>query len=156
MNICVFSRSVGAGRATTRKTRGLTRSVMALMVPPLPAPSRPSKTMQILKPSCLTHSWSLTSSTCSLDSSFSYAFRLSRPFPSAPMGPRPPVDPEGTLRVALGGEWKLDYLVHRGGSSFHESTTAAGGRCGSRHGDSPPGLPRCVARDRSRRAHADY
>ena len=26
--------------------RGLTRSVIALIVPPLPAPSRPSKTMQ--------------------------------------------------------------------------------------------------------------
>ena len=30
MYICVFSRSDGAGSATTRKTRGLTRSVMAL------------------------------------------------------------------------------------------------------------------------------
>ena len=40
-----FSRSVGEGKATTRKIRGLTRSVMALMVPPFPAPSRPSKTM---------------------------------------------------------------------------------------------------------------
>lgn len=29
-----FSRSVGEGKATTRKIRGLTRSVMALMVPP--------------------------------------------------------------------------------------------------------------------------
>ena len=47
-----FSRSVGAGRATTRNTRGLTLSVMALIVPPLPAPSRPSNTMQTFCRSC--------------------------------------------------------------------------------------------------------
>src|ERR1700730_759736 len=35
MYICDFSRSVGAGRATTRNTRGLTRSVIRLIVPPL-------------------------------------------------------------------------------------------------------------------------
>src|SRR5262252_9232436 len=75
--ICDFSRSVGAGSATTRNTRGLTRSVIALMVPPFPAPSRPSNTMQTLSPLCFTHSWSFTSSTCSLASSFSYAFRVS-------------------------------------------------------------------------------
>ena len=50
MYICDFSRSDGAGSATTRKTRGLTRSVIALMVPPLPAPSRPSNTTMIRKP----------------------------------------------------------------------------------------------------------
>ena len=50
MYICDFSRSVGAGRATTLNTRGLTRSVMRLIVPPLPAVSRPSNTMQILAP----------------------------------------------------------------------------------------------------------
>ena len=44
MYICVFSRSDGAGSATSRNTRGLTRSVMALIVPPLPAASRPSHT----------------------------------------------------------------------------------------------------------------
>ena len=32
-----FSRSVGAGSATTRNTRGLTRSVKRLMTPPLPS-----------------------------------------------------------------------------------------------------------------------
>ena len=48
MYICDLSRSVGAGSATTRNTRGLTRSVIRLIVPPLPAVSRPSKTMQIL------------------------------------------------------------------------------------------------------------
>ena len=63
--------SVGAGKAMTRKTRGLTRSVIALMVPPLPAPSRPSKTTQTLSPWCLTHSCNLTSSTCSFFSSLS-------------------------------------------------------------------------------------
>src|SRR5262249_24914814 len=63
----------------TRKTRGLTRSVIALIVPPLPAPSRPSKTMQILSPFCLTHSCSLTNSTCSLVNSFSYFLVFSLP-----------------------------------------------------------------------------
>ena len=53
MYICDFSRSVGAGSATTRKTRGLTRSVIALIVPPLPAVSRPSKTMQTFAPGVL-------------------------------------------------------------------------------------------------------
>src|SRR4030095_12006840 len=72
MYICVFSRSDGAGRATRRKTRGLTRSVMARMVPPLPAPSRPSNTMITRRPLCFTQSWSLHSSACSLRSSFSY------------------------------------------------------------------------------------
>src|SRR5678815_1935181 len=43
------------------------------MVPPLPAPSRPSNTMQSLSPLCTTHCCSLTSSTCSLRSSRSYA-----------------------------------------------------------------------------------
>ena len=40
----------------TRKDRGLTRSVIALMTPPLPAPSRPSKMTQILAPACFAHS----------------------------------------------------------------------------------------------------
>src|SRR6476660_9271318 len=43
-------------KRTTRKTRGLTRSVIALMVPPLPAASRPSKMMMTRRPFCLTHS----------------------------------------------------------------------------------------------------
>jgi hypothetical protein len=46
----VRARVSGVGHPTTRKMRGLTRSVIALMVPPLPAPSRPSKTTQILRP----------------------------------------------------------------------------------------------------------
>jgi hypothetical protein len=73
MYICDFSRSVGDGSATTRKTRGLTRSVSALIVPPLPAPSRPSKTMQTLRPLWTTHSCSFTSSTWSFLSAFSYS-----------------------------------------------------------------------------------
>src|SRR5215467_1846475 len=82
MYIWVFSRSVGAGRATTRKMRGLTLSVMALIVPPFPAPSRPSKMMQTLRPLCTTHCWSLTSSTCRRASSRSYFFRFSLPWAS--------------------------------------------------------------------------
>ena len=40
----------------TRKTLGLTRSVIALIVPPLPAVSRPSNTIQIFAPEAFTHS----------------------------------------------------------------------------------------------------
>src|SRR5712671_77536 len=80
--ICDFSRSVGAGSATTRKMRGLTRSVIALIVPPLPAPSRPSKRMQTFRPACTTHCWSLTNSTCNRASSCSYPFRFSLPLAS--------------------------------------------------------------------------
>ena len=69
MYIWLFSRSVGAVSATTLNTRGLTRSVIALIVPPLPAPSRPSNTTQTLSPLCLTHSCSVTSSPCSRSSS---------------------------------------------------------------------------------------
>ena len=76
MYIWDFSRSVGAGSATTRNTRGLTRSVIALMVPPLPAVSRPSNTMQTLAPVSLTHSWTATSSPCSRRSSCSYSLRF--------------------------------------------------------------------------------
>ena len=57
MYIWVFSRSEGAGSATTRNTRGLTRSVIALIVPPFPAASRPSKTTMIRCPVAFTHSW---------------------------------------------------------------------------------------------------
>src|SRR5215475_12360776 len=66
-----FFRSEGAGNATTRNTRGLTRSVIALMVPPLPAASRPSNTMMTRNPLCFTQPCSRQSSTCSLRSSFS-------------------------------------------------------------------------------------
>src|SRR5437764_14450831 len=83
MYICVFSRSVGAGNAMTRNTRGLTRSVIALIVPPLPAPSRPSNTTHTLSPLCTTHCCSLTSSPCRRESSLSYCLRLSLPLPFA-------------------------------------------------------------------------
>jgi hypothetical protein len=56
LHIRDFSRSEGAGSATTRKVRGLTRSVMDRMVPPLPAASRPSKTTMIRSPLALTQS----------------------------------------------------------------------------------------------------
>src|SRR5437773_6508135 len=69
--IWLFSRSEGAGSATTRKTRGLTRSVIALMVPPFPAASRPSKMTMTRSPFALTHSWRMQSFACSLCSSFS-------------------------------------------------------------------------------------
>src|SRR6516162_1851843 len=75
-----FSRSVGAGSATMRNTRGLTLSVIALMTPPLPAVSRPSKTNMIRNPSCCTQSCSFTSSPCSFFtcSSYSLFFIFSR------------------------------------------------------------------------------
>src|SRR5262245_36104372 len=78
MYIWLFSRSEGAGSATRRNTRGLTRSVIALIVPPLPAPSRPSNSTITRAPSCFTHSCRWQSSTCSARSSFSYSFRFSR------------------------------------------------------------------------------
>ena len=64
MYICERSRSFGAGSATTRKTRGLTRSVSRLMTPPFPAVSRPSNTMHTLACSWTTQRCSCTSSTC--------------------------------------------------------------------------------------------
>ncbi len=71
-----LSRSVGAGRATTRNTRGLTRSVIRLIVPPFPAVSRPSKTRQTFAPDALTHSCIATSSPCRRRSSRSYSLRF--------------------------------------------------------------------------------
>src|SRR5260221_14523841 len=76
MNIWPFFRSDGAGRATTRTTRGLTFSLRALMVPPLPAASRPSNKMITRSFFALTHPCRWQSCTCSLPSSFSYAFRF--------------------------------------------------------------------------------
>jgi hypothetical protein len=69
----------GRRQPTTRKMRGLTRSVIASIVPPLPAPSRPSKTMQTLRPLSTTHCWSLTNSMRKRVSSRSYSFRFSLP-----------------------------------------------------------------------------
>src|SRR5262249_8205290 len=72
-------RSDGAGNATTRNTRGLTRSVSALITPPLPAASRPSKTTTIRAPSAFTQSCKAHSSTCSARSPASYCLRVKRP-----------------------------------------------------------------------------
>ena len=46
---------------------------MRLMIPPLPAASRPSKRMTILAPVAFTHSCSFTNSVCSLNISLSYS-----------------------------------------------------------------------------------
>ena len=45
----VRSRSVGLGSATTRTVRGLVRSVIRLITPPLPAEPRPSKITSTLQ-----------------------------------------------------------------------------------------------------------
>src|SRR5436190_1730027 len=76
MYIWLFSRSDGEGSAITRKTRGLTRSVIALIVPPLPAPSRPSKTITTRRSFALTHSCSAHNFACRRSSSSSYFFRF--------------------------------------------------------------------------------
>ena len=74
--ICDFSRSVGVGRAITRNTRGLTRSVIRLIVPPFPAVSRPSNTTQTLAPESFTHSCMATSSPCRTRIWRSYSLRF--------------------------------------------------------------------------------
>src|SRR3954452_10305655 len=71
----VRSRSVGLGSAAMRATRGLRCSATRLMVPPLPAASRPSKTTTSRTPSARTHSCSFTNSVCRHSSSFSYTLR---------------------------------------------------------------------------------
>ncbi len=76
MYIWLFSRSEGAGSATTRNTRGLTRAMIALMVPPLPAASRPSKITMARRPLCFTHSCSSQSSAWSFRRCFSYSLRF--------------------------------------------------------------------------------
>src|SRR5262249_40800090 len=74
--IWLFSRSDGAGSATTRNTRGLTRSVIALIVPPLPAASRPSNTTTTRSPFSRIQSWRAHSSICRVRSSLSYSWRF--------------------------------------------------------------------------------
>ena len=61
----------GAGSATTRKTRGLTRSVRRLIIPPLPAASRPSKMMTMRAPLAFTQACRWAISTCRRASSAS-------------------------------------------------------------------------------------
>ena len=91
MYICDFTRAVGVGRAMCLNTRGLVRSVIRRIVPPLPARVQPSNTMQTLAPEALTHSCMATSSPCRTRISFSYSFRFifpeGAPVPSAVDGP---------------------------------------------------------------------
>ena len=82
----IFSRSEGAGRATTLKTRGLSRSVIARIVPPFPAPSRPSKMTMTRRPFSLTQRWRWHSRTCSLFS----ALLVLRPFHHSSPQAHPP------------------------------------------------------------------
>ena len=76
MYICDLTRSSGAGSAMCLNTRGLVRSVIRRIVPPLPALSTPSNTTQILAPVALTHSCIATSSPWRILISRSYAFRF--------------------------------------------------------------------------------
>ena len=62
MYICDLVRASGAGSAMCLNTRGLVRSVIRRIVPPLPAESTPSNTMQTRAPVALTHSCIATSS----------------------------------------------------------------------------------------------
>src|SRR6185503_629225 len=91
------------------------------MIPPLPAPSRPSKTMHTLRPFSLIHSCALTSSTWSFARRFSYSLRVSFSRFALPAPPSnalsraaigPPVSRlsgRGRLRRA---EERLDRGVH--------------------------------------------
>ena len=79
MYICDWTRASGAGRAMCLKTRGLVRSVIRRIVPPLPALSTPSNTMQTLAPVALTHSCIATSSPWRIRISRSYSFRFILP-----------------------------------------------------------------------------
>src|SRR5215831_1769268 len=76
-----------------RNTRGLTLSVIALMTPPLPAVSRPSKTTTIRNPLCCTQSCSFTSSPCSFFrcASYSLFFIFSRFSSAAGAAALPPL-----------------------------------------------------------------
>jgi len=67
----VRSRSVGLGSAAMRVTRGFVYWVIRLIVPPLPAASRPSKITTILAPEAETQSSIFTSSSWRRRSSFS-------------------------------------------------------------------------------------
>ena len=56
---------VGLVSATIRAPRGLRCSMNRLIVPPLPAASRPSKTMTCLRPESWAQYWNFSSSICS-------------------------------------------------------------------------------------------
>lgn len=72
------SRSLGFDSATTREVRGLRCSVNRLIVPPLPAASRPSKTMTARRSLSSSQYWNFRSSTCSWYFSSSYCSRVIR------------------------------------------------------------------------------
>ena len=69
------SRSDGLLSATVRADLGSRCSVKRLMVPPLPAASRPSKTTTFLSPWSWPQYWNFSSSTCSRYFSSSYSSR---------------------------------------------------------------------------------
>src|SRR4051812_45180848 len=77
MYICDLTRASGAGSAMCLNTRGLVRSVIRRIVPPLPAESTPSNTTQTLAPVFLTHSCMVTSSPWRTFIARSYSLRLS-------------------------------------------------------------------------------
>ena len=76
MYICELTRASGAGSAMCLKTRGLVRSVIRRIVPPLPAESTPSNTTQTRAPVVLTHSCMATSSPWRILICRSYSFRF--------------------------------------------------------------------------------
>src|SRR3954469_4318265 len=75
----VRSRSLGLGSATTRTVRGLVRSVILLMTPPLPAEPRPSKITATLSPWDAIQYCSSTSCSWIRSISLSYTEAFSRP-----------------------------------------------------------------------------
>ena len=113
----VHLRLLALGRRRERhdaEHTGLTRSVIALIVPPLPAVSRPSKTMQIFAPTSSPTPASATSSPCSLRSSrwYSFSFILRGVSPvscSCSCSSRPPPDRASLVGLVLAGQ--LDGLV---------------------------------------------
>jgi hypothetical protein len=65
--------SLGLARATTLTFLGLRKAVIRLIVPPLPAASRPSKMARIRSPFSFMNFCSFISSICSFFSSISYS-----------------------------------------------------------------------------------
>ena len=75
----VRSRSLGFGSATIRTVRGLVRSVIRLITPPLPADPRPSNTTATLSPWEAIQYCRSTSCSWIRSISASYTDDLSRP-----------------------------------------------------------------------------
>ena len=113
----VRSRSVGFSSATTRAPRGFRCSMKRLMVPPLPAASRPSKMTMMRSPVSFTQFWTLSSSTWS--------------WPSAP---RRPWCRCGSCRetrpTRRHGGWLPDYGGAGWASGVGGLTVSATGRAG--------------------------